>query len=88
MAKTCRTCKLRDFYCDEPPGALVHIRRLGADGDDCEYWRKAETPLLEDVLAVAVEELMIPRHTSEERAVGYDLGRAALARYKEEVGDA
>jgi len=99
MAKTCRTCEFRDFYCDEPAGALIHIRRLGADGGDCPFWSRCETPLLVDELGDALAIVWKRRYTDGDEAgvtPGYttrltpdecDVVRAALARYQQEVGD-
>ena len=83
MAKTCRTCS--ELY----PWWRCRVHRIFMQPDEIVKCHESrETPLLVDALAAAVEELMTPRHTSEERAVGHDLGHFALARYKEEVGDA
>jgi len=94
MAKTCRTCELRDCYCDEPPGTLVHIRRIGADGHDCPYWSEAETPLLVDELAEALGAILralskdwhLPAWKEAQRL--YNQAEKVLARHKEEVSNA
>lgn len=97
MPKTCRTCEFRDFYCDEPAGTPVHIRRLGADGGDCPYWSQGETPLLVDEMAKHLAEVT-GRLDAEYRFSGkcrlrselqsVQAAKIVLARHQQEVGDA
>jgi hypothetical protein len=95
MAKTCRTCAARAFYCDVTGGDLISIHRFRKDCD-CPFWSKCETPLLVDVLAEALNAMLTlpyrPLRSSSRQAARIDMieanAKAALSRYQEEVGDA
>ena len=83
MAKTLRTCEFArlSWWCGHH---MTHDPICMM----CDEHKPRETPLLVDVLRIALQLLLVPLRNSE--MPRYDrlaIGEAALARYYKEVGD-
>ena len=96
MAKTCRTCEFwnefpQEGWCFLTDGKLI----CKAKTPGCEDHKPRETPLLVNVLAIAAKLLLEKMDNIGDGMLfnldlldARDILKAALARYKEEVGDA